>query len=141
MKDLTLCDGFGYMAPILFFQGCSIRCPGCHNSQLWDKNGGEVIDIALIKNEILYHIEDYEGIVFQGGEPTDQPEALLDIMQFTHSIGLKNILYTGKDVYELDDRILDLVDIIKCGKYGTQQFVLNKIDNNISTLGGGNINE
>lgn len=35
-----------------FVQGCPIHCPGCHNPQTWDFNGGREFTMDTL-NEIL----------------------------------------------------------------------------------------
>lgn len=37
-NDLAAAPG---VCTTLFVQGCPIKCPGCHNKETWDKDGGE----------------------------------------------------------------------------------------------------
>ena len=30
-------------------QGCPLHCPGCHNPQTWDCNGGQRFDVKAIQ--------------------------------------------------------------------------------------------
>ena len=36
----------------LFTQGCDRHCPGCHNSEAWDFNGGYEKDVDLLIEEL-----------------------------------------------------------------------------------------
>lgn len=132
IKELTFNDGFGYLAPIVFFQGCDIRCEGCHNEQLWNIRDGEEVSVDDVIEEITKYLDKYEAIVYQGGEPTLQSTALKDLMKFANYFGMKNILYTGRDISELDDEILEMADIIKFGEYGRRQYIWNKEDQSIN---------
>jgi len=123
IQDLTLTDGYGYPAPIIFFQGCSIHCPGCHNPQLWDFSGGKRFTVGEVVEKVTKYMDNYKAVVYQGGEPTDQLERLLDLMRIFHNMGLKNILYTGLDWETVSNipGIMKYADIIKYGAYGTEQ--------------------
>ena len=59
----------GTVATVLFFRGCNLRCPYCHNGPLVRKELPEipfsdVLDFLLKRKGIL------EGVVLSGGEPT-----------------------------------------------------------------------
>ena len=49
IKYGTSVDGIG-LRTSLYCAGCENHCPGCHNPQSWDENGGEAIHI-----DELYH--------------------------------------------------------------------------------------
>lgn len=68
-----------------FVQGCPIRCPGCHNQETWDFNGGKEFN-----TNILNDIE--KGILanglqrtfcIMGGEPLCQENLFLTTMVIT----------------------------------------------------------
>lgn len=40
IRDIDISNGKGIGISV-WTQGCSIRCPGCHNSSIWDFNGGQ----------------------------------------------------------------------------------------------------
>lgn len=53
-------------------QGCSLRCPGCHNPQTWDFNGGIDVDENELINYILSAIAEngiQRNLSILGGEP------------------------------------------------------------------------
>ena len=56
----------------LWFQGCPHRCPGCHNPETWDFEGGEEIDYNAIE-QIIFDAIPKNGIqrnfAVLGGEP------------------------------------------------------------------------
>lgn len=55
---------------VLWVAGCSHNCPGCHNPQTHDPNGGIPFDEAA-KAELYAELDkDYvSGITFSGGDP------------------------------------------------------------------------
>ena len=93
----------------IWISGCTHRCPGCHNPELWDYNNGNPLFtekvIKFITKELT--LKSYiGGLTFCGGDPLDQSEAHLnELLQFIKQIK-KNVkrkfniwIYTG-DIYE-----------------------------------------
>ena len=59
---------------IVWFCGCDIRCPGCHNKDFWDFNNPKFPDfseehVQLIISEMSKHKSIYSGLSILGGEP------------------------------------------------------------------------
>ncbi len=106
-------DGIG-LSLTVFFQGCSIRCPGCQNPELQDFSGGYEEDPDIIVTFFKENEDFYSSFVATGGEATEQVEALLC---FAQNIRKPKILYTGRKLEELDSRIRDNFDIIVHGPY------------------------
>lgn len=78
----------------LFFQGCSHRCPGCHNPETHDPAGGIEVDSA----ELLARIKDargIDGVTFSGGEPFEQAAGLAGLAEEIRSLGLNLVFYSG----------------------------------------------
>lgn len=67
LQKLTLLDYPGKTACTAFLAGCDLRCPFCHNSELWGSapavTDGEGLAAFLEKRRGLL-----EGVVFTGGE-------------------------------------------------------------------------
>ena len=79
---------------VIWFQGCSHDCPGCHNPSSHDFNGGFSANVQDIAEEIA-KLEFQDGITFSGGDPLFQPEALLALLKATHNNKLNTWVYTG----------------------------------------------
>jgi anaerobic ribonucleoside-triphosphate reductase activating protein len=98
----SVTDGPG-MRVTVFFQGCEHHCPGCHNLQTWDKQGGTTYELdevwGLIKDSPMIR-----GITLSGGEPFLQPEAAAVLAREFHQRGKDVWAYTGFVWEDLLDR-------------------------------------
>lgn len=117
----------------LWFQGCSIRCPGCCNPHLFPKDGGK----TLSTTEILSNLNDakrndeIEGITLLGGEPTEQLEAATIVAAHAQSIGLTVLVFTGKRLEDLKKtkenmKFLEKIDILVDGPFDATQPETNR---------------
>ena len=89
----SIVDGPGLRLTI-FTQGCLHHCPGCHNPQTHDPEGGSWADTedilaAAAENPLL------DGITLSGGDPLLQPVPCLALAEGAHKIGLNVWTYTG----------------------------------------------
>jgi anaerobic ribonucleoside-triphosphate reductase activating protein len=58
--------------------GCSLRCPGCFNPELFDDSAGRAWSGAEILTTVAVGLQEGDtGAAFVGGEPTEQPVGLL----------------------------------------------------------------
>ena len=119
IKYGTSVDGIGLRTSI-YCAGCQNHCPGCHNPQSWDENGGEPIKI----DELFKHIVDADmNVTFTGGDPMLHPEGFIELAQMIKNNTNKNIwCYTG---YKFEDliqhptrrKLVELCDVIVDGPY------------------------
>ena len=108
-------DGLEYSPALcIFFQGCTLKCSGCQNPSLQDATGGEEMDTDEIIWIASSHNDFYRGIVFTGGDPLEQPEALYELAS---KLDFPKVLYTGRKYEEVDPKLRDLFDIIVDGPY------------------------
>lgn len=84
----------------VWVQGCSHKCPGCHNKDLWEYvstkgDSHNCIDaskaFSLIKEEIVKKTEGdkyiYDGVTFSGGDPLCQSKnAMHELEQLIENI-------------------------------------------------------
>jgi anaerobic ribonucleoside-triphosphate reductase activating protein len=118
----SIVDGPGIRLA-LFFQGCPYACPGCHNQDSWDPNGGYLEDTDVIikkwrANPLI------EGITFSGGEALMQKDAVLYLAKVAKADGLNLTLYTGNTFENLQkqndpviNEILSLLDYLVDGPF------------------------
>ena len=96
----TSVDGPGLRTSI-YFAGCHHKCPGCHNPQSWDPEGGTAMTVEQIMAEI---VENDFNVTFSGGDPLYQdPEALLELATAIRDAGYTLWCYTGFVYEEIKD--------------------------------------
>jgi anaerobic ribonucleoside-triphosphate reductase activating protein len=79
----------------VWFQGCSIRCPGCISMDTWAQGRGNTT-VDEVTNAISQWSPTADGITISGGEPFDQPDALFALLARIRSHTEADILvFTG----------------------------------------------
>lgn len=88
---------------VVWTQGCSKHCLGCSNPELWDPQGGrDIAEDALAS--MLIQMADRAGInriTFTGGDPLEQPRALLDLLRKIRAHFCDILIYTGYTLEEV----------------------------------------
>lgn len=122
LQSDSIVDGEGIRA-VLWTQGCAHHCPGCHNAETWDFDGGYYEDTEEIKKQ-LGELKGQDGITFSGGDPMYQIKACLDIAKYAKEIGLNVWCYTGytyEELRKLDDpnilEFLFYIDVLVDGPF------------------------
>ncbi len=116
----SIVDGPG-LRFVIFTQGCSHHCKGCHNPHTWPYDGGTVADLdelydKVVKNPIL------SGVTLSGGEPFDQALALYPLVKRYKDSGIEIAAYSGYTFEELirdEDKLklLSLCDVLIDGEF------------------------
>jgi len=73
---------FNFKAIEFYVSGCSGRCPGCHNKELWDFNIGVKYKHAVNSVKESLNSQYFDKIWILGGEPLDQD--LLEMERFLY---------------------------------------------------------
>lgn len=135
IQKLTLLDYPQHVACTLFTQGCSYRCPFCHNSSLLPFGAPEQ---PLTEEYVLSFLKKrqgtLDGVCFTGGEPLLQPE-LTDFIRRVRELGFLIKLDTNGSQPErlrrlMDEGLLDMVamDIKNAPAHYTQTVGLAHFD-------------
>ncbi len=128
----SVVDGNGIRF-VVFTQGCPHHCPGCHNPQSHDPNGGYDCKIGKIMEEIKKDPL-LSGVTFSGGEPFEQPKPLLELAKQIRGMGLNLVIYTGylvENLLKQGERkpeileLMSLADIIVDGPFLLEERDLN----------------
>ncbi len=128
----SIVDGPG-IRYVIFVQGCPHHCPGCHNPQTHDFQGGHEQDMEIILKEIEKNPL-LSGATFSGGEPFCQAEALAELGAEIKSRGLNLVCYSGYTFEELLEMgktkpeimtLLQLTDLLIDGKFVLEEKSLN----------------
>lgn len=89
----SIVDGPGLRFTV-FTQGCPHHCPGCHNPDTHDPQGGTEVpveDLAAMmgKNPLI------QGLTLSGGEPFAQAADCARLAKAAHAVGWTVWTYTG----------------------------------------------
>lgn len=115
----TSVDGPGLRTSV-YFAGCNHHCPGCHNPQSWDFDGGEDMSVLCIK-EI---IDDCDfNVTFSGGDPLMQPvDEMVELARLLKADGRTIWCYTGYSYEYVASRpeyeeLLACIDVLVDGPF------------------------
>jgi anaerobic ribonucleoside-triphosphate reductase activating protein len=65
----------------IWFQGCSIRCVGCVSLDTWGFDPHAAVEMSAILEWLAtLPLTEIDGVTISGGEPTDQPAALAELL-------------------------------------------------------------
>jgi len=119
---VTEVEGPGRRA-CLWVQGCSIRCPGCFNPHMWHPDGGRMVAVEELLDQIPC-APAIEGVTFLGGEPFDQAPALAELGRNVQFRGLSIMTFTGYEYETLRasdcpgyQDLLEVTDLLIDGPY------------------------
>lgn len=125
----TLSEG-PYRRFAIWVQGCSIRCPGCCNSEMQDFHGGKEIQAQWLLNKIV-DTPGVEGITILGGEPFDQAASLAYLTDQLSKTGVGVMVFSGYSYKALLKKggyaqsLLNSVDVLVSGPYRQEKKVKN----------------
>ena len=107
---------------VVWVQGCTLGCPGCFNPATHDPLAGQETDVADLAKQILQNPHGIEGVSFSGGEPLQQPQALLALLERLNGTRLSKLVFTGYTLAEIrcqphGPAILHHVDVLIAGRY------------------------
>jgi anaerobic ribonucleoside-triphosphate reductase activating protein len=93
VKRDCIVDGPGLRLSI-YTQGCSHRCPGCHNPETQDPGGGSPVQIAELL-DLIDSCSGLDGITISGGEPFEQSQPVSELASAVFEEGLNLVIYSG----------------------------------------------
>lgn len=113
---------------VVWCQSCTLGCPGCFNASTHDPRGGTLVDVMTLAGQLVA-IPGIEGVTISGGEPLQQPQAILALLrQIRAASRLSVVMFTGYTWDEirrmpLATDLLQLVDVLIAGRYDASQRV------------------
>ncbi|MEZ5085591.1 MAG: 4Fe-4S cluster-binding domain-containing protein [Tessaracoccus sp.] len=114
----------------LWVQGCELACPGCASVDTWASDGGELVDVTLLAQQLLAAArrDELTGITLTGGEPIDQAAGLAELLDIVagHPLGadLDVLVFTGYPRIVAERRgseLLTRADTMVAGPYRATQ--------------------
>jgi pyruvate formate lyase activating enzyme len=109
LARLSSCDWPGELVATVFCQGCSWRCPYCHNPALLPPVGETAVSWSEVRAFLATRRGLLDGVVFSGGEPLLQ-QALGEAMQDASAMGFRIGLHTGGPVPSRFAEVLPMAD-------------------------------
>ena len=132
LQNDSIVDGAG-IRTVIWMQGCSHNCLGCHNPESHDFNGGFLKNLDDLLDEIS-ELDGQQGITLSGGEPLMQPEAALAIAKYAKYGGLDVWAWSGFVFEQLIEfsktkpvylELLKNIDVLVDGKFELENKSLN----------------
>jgi anaerobic ribonucleoside-triphosphate reductase activating protein len=105
---------------VVWFQGCTLGCPGCFNPATHASAGSErSVDELLAEIATTPGIE---GVSLSGGEPMQQPAAARALAEGARALGLSTLMFSGYTLDELraldgGPAVLAALDVVIDGRY------------------------
>jgi len=129
----SIVDGPG-LRFVVFTQGCSFRCEGCHNQHTWDKKSGFEMSIDDIISQVRSNSLT-DGLTLSGGEPFDQAADCAGLAAAVREDGLNVWVFSGYTFEELfakakhDSDVHELLshtDVLVDGRYIVEERTLSR---------------
>jgi anaerobic ribonucleoside-triphosphate reductase activating protein len=115
---------------VVWFQGCTLGCPGCFNPTTHDAGAGRSVAVDELARELAAaaHNHRIEGLTLSGGEPLQQPEAACALLDAARTLGLSTLAFSGYTVDEIRELpggapVLTSLDVLIDGRYVSSERV------------------
>ena len=82
------------LAAVIFFQGCPLRCPFCHNPNLQSTEASESMSWDNVISFLQDRKKRLDGVVLSGGEPLIQPD-IFEVVQQLKEMNFQVALHTS----------------------------------------------
>ncbi|AHG20052.1 radical SAM protein [Chania multitudinisentens RB-25] len=124
----------------IWFQGCSLLCPGCLSPETW-RFTRDKIAMATLVEQLRPWYPQADGITISGGEPFDQPQALSQLLSAIRQDFNGNILvfsgYPYATIIPYLSTMAGLIDALVSGPFeqeSPQTLQLRGSDNQVLHL-------
>jgi anaerobic ribonucleoside-triphosphate reductase activating protein len=108
----------------VWFQGCTIGCPGCMSTHTWPSAGAMTIDVDALVSDVVAAAEGsgLDGVTISGGEPFQQPKGLRALLRALRDRWPAGdvLVYSGYTFGHLrrhHSDVLRLIDALMSGPY------------------------
>ena len=108
---------------VVWFQGCTLGCAGCFNPETHPAVPGLVLPVEELLDRLEEAAAGVEGLTVTGGEPFQQPRALLALLRSVRArTALSVVIFSGYRLDEirrrpLGDETLRYMDVLVDGRY------------------------
>lgn len=102
---LSTVDWRGRSACAVFLRGCPLRCSYCQNEAI--QTGADFRDLEEIMELIETSSPFISGVVFSGGEPTLQKDALIELARYAKKLDLEVCIQTNGQFPETLEALIE----------------------------------
>lgn len=107
---------------VVWFQGCTLGCPGCFNPTTHPTAGGREAPLDELIAELTRAAPTVEGLSLSGGEPLQQPAAAVALLDAARALGLSTLAFSGYTIDEIralpgGPDVLARLDVLIDGRY------------------------
>lgn len=90
---------------VIWTRGCGKHCKGCANPELWETIESKNYDVKKVIDIIkqVYKDTQFDGITISGGDPLEQKDEMLFLLEQLNEITDDIIVYTGYEFHELEN--------------------------------------
>lgn len=125
----SVVDGPG-IRYVIFAQGCLHNCKGCHNPNTHALDGGFLIELDEIYNDIIKN-RFIDGVTFSGGDPFVQVDVFAELSKRLKMNDINIMCYTGyvyEEIIKVDKykEFLNYIDILVDGRFILERKTLKK---------------
>lgn len=116
----TMADGPGLRTSI-YCAGCLHHCPGCHNPQSWDLQGGKEMTVDELLD--IIKADEFSNVSFSGGDPFYQVEGFTELARRIKAETNKTIwCWTGFTLEQIQAdphlrELLEYLDVLVDGPF------------------------
>lgn len=98
----------------VYFSGCNFRCGYCNVPEFLTFDEKHLIDLKDVKQELRLHHKVITSVMFTGGEPCLQKDAVLQLAQFAKMLSMTVLLDTNGSRPDVLFALLEneLVDVV-----------------------------
>lgn len=123
VEPFSIVDFPNHIAVVVFLQGCPWRCPFCYNQSLQPVLKENPTDWSEEKffNLLARRKGLSDAVVFSGGEPLMQDQALINALKKSKELGLTTGLHTGGYRPEVLKKALPFLDWVGLDVKGPEQ--------------------
>lgn len=123
IKKYDVANGPGLRTTI-YFTGCSVRCKGCFNYELWNPDTG--IEFTDKTKQLMFNLlsdEHCSGLSILGGEPSDHDDELSEFLkEVKEKFPNKNIwMWSGYTLHQLIEKgrtkCFEYIDVLVDGPF------------------------
>jgi len=107
---------------VVWFQGCSLGCPGCFNPATHATGGQEIAIADLAMQLRAARDAGIQGLSLSGGEPLQQAAAAAALLAEARALGMSTLAFSGYTLEEIralphGPDVLAQLDVLIDGRY------------------------